>query len=80
MIRSLDGNPEKYCVASLRSIKNDTLINLRKEDGNTRMVPEIDRRDIRGHKPIDVNEGTCRRHETPLRPFSIALGMLPRLF
>lgn len=78
--RSLDGNPEKYCLASLRGFVNDTLINLRKQDGITMMVPDIDRRDILGHRPSDVNEANYRRDEKPLGPLNIAICLLPRLF
>ena len=80
LLRSLDGNPEKYCVASLRSYVNDTLINLRHQDGSTLVVPGIDRRDIMGHKPQDVNERNYRREEKPLGPLYVAIKLLPRLF
>ncbi|WP_422003522.1 hypothetical protein [Roseovarius mucosus] len=80
LMRSLDGNPEEYCAASLRSYVNDTLINLRKEDGSTLVVPGIDRRDLMGHKPQDVNEGNYRRDEKPLGPLYVAIKQLPRLF
>lgn len=80
LIRSFDGNPEKYCLASLRGYVNDTFINLRKEDGNTLVVPGIDRRDILGHKPQDVNEANYRRDEKPLGPLRVAINLLPRLF
>jgi hypothetical protein len=78
--RSLNGNPEQYCLASLRGFVNDTFINLRKSDGNTLLVPEIDRRDILVHRPRDVNEATYRRDERPLGPLNIAISLLPRLF
>lgn len=80
LLRSLNGNPEKYCVASLRSYVNDTLINLRQEDGSTLVVPGIDRRDLMGHRPLDVNEGTYRRDAKPLGPLYVAIKLLPRLF
>lgn len=80
LVRSLDGNPEKYCLASLRGFINDTYINLRADDGNTLLVPEIDRRDILGHKPIDVNEANYRRQEKPLGPLYVAIKLLPNLF
>ena len=80
LTRSLEGNPEKYCLASLRSYVNDTFINLRKDDGNTLVVPGIDRRDILGHRPQDVNEANYRRDEKPLGPLYVAVRLLPRLF
>jgi integrase len=80
LVRSLDGNPAKYCLASLRGFVNDTYINLRADDGNTLLVPEIDRRDILGHKPIDVNEANYRRQEKPLGPLYVAIKLLPNLF
>jgi integrase len=80
LTRSLNGNPEKYCLASLRGFVNNTCINLRAEDGNTLLVPEIDRRDILGHKPINVNEANYRRQEKPLGPLYVAIKLLPKLF
>lgn len=80
LYRSLDGNPDKYCLGSLRGFVNDTYINLRKDDGNTLEVPEVDRRDILGHKPRDVNEANYRRAERPLGPLYVAIKLLPRLF
>lgn len=78
--RSLNGNPEQYCLASLRGFVNDTLINLRTSDGNTLLVREIDRLDILGHRPRDVNEATYRRDERSLGPLNVAISLLPRLF
>jgi integrase len=80
LTRSLNGNPEKYCLGSLRSYVNDTLINFRAKDGITQCVPGLDRRDILGHKPIDVNEGHYRRDEKPLGPLYQAIKLLPKLF
>jgi hypothetical protein len=52
----------------------------RTSDGNTLLVPEIDRLDILGHRPRDVNEATYRRDERPLGPLNVAISLLPRLF
>ena len=73
------GNPAGYTLHSLRHYVNDTLINLRGEDGMRQLVNDIDRRDLMGHKPIDVNEGTYRRSEKPLRPLFEAIKLVPRL-
>jgi integrase len=77
--KSFPGNPENYTLHNLRHYANDTLINIRGEDGMRQLVNDIDRRDLMGHKPIDVNEGTYRRHEKPLRPIFEAVKFLPRL-
>ncbi|EEX09671.1 putative phage integrase family protein [Ruegeria lacuscaerulensis ITI-1157] len=77
--RSLDGNPLRYSTKSLRHYVNDTLINARVKDGLTLLVSDIDRRDLLGHKQIDVNTGTYRREEKPLGPLYAAVQLLPRL-
>ena len=79
LTRAFPGNPKGYTLHSLRHYANDTLINLRGEDGMRQLVTDIDRRDLMGHKPIDVNEGTYRRDEKPLRPLFEAIKLLPRL-
>ncbi len=80
LTRSLNGNPESYCLHSLRHYVNDTMINARDTNGMTNLISDTDRRDLLGHKPIDVNEGTYRRELKPLGPLYGAIKLLPFLY
>lgn len=78
--RRFPGNPDKLMLHSMRHYVNETLIGLRDEDGIGMLIPEMDRRDILGHDPGDVNLKAYRRHERPLAPLHAAISRLPRLF
>jgi integrase len=80
LTRSLNGNPECYCLHSLRHYVNDTIFNARDANGLTNLVSDTDRRDLLGHKPLDVNAGTYRRELKPLGPLYEAIKLLPRLY
>ncbi|MBO9429553.1 hypothetical protein [Sulfitobacter sp. R18_1] len=78
--KALNGNPRKLSCHGFRHYVNDHFISLRQDDGISLAIPDIDRLDLLGHKPKDVNLATYRRAEKPLGPLYQAILTLPRLF
>lgn len=78
--KALNGNPRKLSCHGFRHYVNDHFAHLRRDDGSTLAIPDIDRLDVLGHKPKDVNLATYRRAEKPLGPLYQAILTLPRLF
>ncbi|MEY8880338.1 hypothetical protein [Donghicola sp. XS_ASV15] len=78
--KALNGNPRKLSCHGFRHYVNDHFANLRQDDGSTLAIPDLDRLDVLGHKPRDVNLATYRRAEKPLGPLYQAILTLPRLF
>ncbi|WP_196941843.1 site-specific integrase [Pseudooceanicola algae] len=77
---SLNGNPRGLSGHGFRHYVNDHLVNLRRADGTTHAVSEIDRMDLLGHTASGVNLTTYRRPDRPLGPLHEAIKSLPRLF
>lgn len=71
--KALNGNPRKLSCHGFRHYVNDHFINLRQDNGISLAIPDIDRLDILGHKPKDVNLATYRRAEKPLGPLYQAI-------
>lgn len=78
--RSLNGNPRGLSCHGMRYYVNDHLSNLRQDDGASHVVAELDRMDIMGHTPSNVNAAPYRRAEKSHGPLHYAIKTLPRLF
>ncbi|MEM7644911.1 MAG: hypothetical protein AAF366_20705 [Pseudomonadota bacterium] len=78
--RQLGDAVDGLSVHSFHHYVNESFLEMRGDDGVTLLVPDMDRRDVLGHKPIDVNIRTYRHHERPLGPLHTAISRLPRLF
>ncbi|MBP0484055.1 hypothetical protein J5474_16360 [Sagittula sp. M10.9X] len=78
--KALDGNPRALSCHGFRHYVNDHFASLRQDDGISLAIPDIDRLDVLGDKPKDVNLATYRRAEKPLGPLYRAILTLPRLF